>query len=90
MGRDGCALDNAPAESFNATLKVELTHRYRSPVSLRPRAEARLKIATWIAGFYNTHRRHSSADGLPPIICEQRITAVRAAIRVRLQQPIAA
>jgi hypothetical protein len=24
-----------------------------------------LKIATWIADFYNTRRRHSRADGLP-------------------------
>ncbi|GAA5765138.1 IS3 family transposase ISRhosp1 [Streptosporangium roseum] len=86
MGRVGCALDNAPAESFNATLKVELAHRYR----FATRAEARLKIATWIAGFYNTRRRHSAVDGLPPIIYEQRIMAARAATTVTLQQLIAA
>ncbi|TQS02008.1 DDE-type integrase/transposase/recombinase [Microbispora bryophytorum] len=28
MGRVGCALDNAAAESFNSTLKVELVHRH--------------------------------------------------------------
>lgn len=65
LGRVGCALDNAAAESFNVTLKVEFVHRYR----FATRAEARMKIATWIAGFYNT-RRHSGADGLPPIIYE--------------------
>ncbi len=86
MGRVGCALDNAVAESFNATLKVEFAHRHR----FANRAEARLRIATWIADFYNTRRRHSAIDGLPPIIYEQRIMAARAATTARLQQLIAA
>ncbi|MEU0567403.1 integrase core domain-containing protein [Nonomuraea sp. NPDC005983] len=62
MGRVGCALDNAAAEAFNSTLKVEYVHRHR----FRTRAETRLKIAAWIADFYNTTRRHSANDGLPP------------------------
>jgi transposase InsO family protein len=62
MGRVGCALDNAAAEAFNSTLKVEYVHRHR----FRTRTEARLKIATWIADFYNTIRRHSFNDGLAP------------------------
>ncbi|MEU0520391.1 integrase core domain-containing protein [Streptosporangium sp. NPDC006007] len=74
------------AESFNATLKVESVRRYR----FATRAEARVRIATWIADFYNTRRRHSAADGLPPITYEQQITAVRAAITARRQQLIAA
>ncbi|MFD8533121.1 IS3 family transposase [Streptosporangium canum] len=86
MGRVGCALDNAVAESFNATLKVEFVHRHR----FATRAEARLRIATWIADFYNTRRRHSAADGLPPIVYEQRIMAARAATMARRQQLIAA
>jgi putative transposase len=44
MGRVGSALDNAAAEAFNSTIKVEYIHRHR----FRTRAEARLKIATWI------------------------------------------
>ncbi|WP_371781681.1 transposase [Streptosporangium subroseum] len=86
MGRVGCALDNAAAESLNSTLKVEFVYRHR----FASRAEARLKIATWIADFYNTRRRHSAADGLPPIIYEQQITAARAATTARRQQLIAA
>ncbi|MFD8558344.1 hypothetical protein ACFV1N_13780 [Streptosporangium canum] len=50
------------------------------------RAEAWVRIAD----FYNTRRRHGAADGLPPIIYEQRIAAVRAATTVRRQQLIAA
>ncbi|MFD0888276.1 transposase [Streptosporangium algeriense] len=85
MGRVGCAPGNAPAESFNSTLKVEFAYRHRFAI----RAEARLRIATWIADFYTT-RRHSVADGLPPIVYEQRITAARAATAARHQQLIAA
>ncbi|WP_440107187.1 integrase core domain-containing protein [Streptosporangium sp. H16] len=79
-------MDNAAAESLNSTLKVEFVYRYR----FATRAEAHLKIATWIADFYNTQRRHSAADGLPPIVYEQRITAARAASTERRQQLIAA
>ncbi|MDP9842333.1 transposase InsO family protein [Streptosporangium lutulentum] len=86
MGRVGCALDNAAAESFNSTLKVEYVHRHR----FRARAEARLKIATWIADFYNARRRHSAADGLPPIVYEQQIMTARIAARARLQEASAA
>ncbi|MER5645270.1 IS3 family transposase [Streptosporangium sp. NPDC002524] len=86
MGRGSCALDNAAAESFNSTLKVEFVYRHR----FTTRAGARLKIVTWIADFYNTRRWHSAADGLPPFIYEQQITTARAAITARLQQLIAA
>ncbi|HEX4811402.1 MAG TPA: integrase core domain-containing protein [Nonomuraea sp.] len=47
MGHVGCVLDNAAAEAFNSTLKVEYVHGHR----FRTRADARLKIATWIADF---------------------------------------
>jgi putative transposase len=62
MGRVGSALDNAVSESFNSVLKVEFVHRQ----SFATRAEARIRIATWIADFYNTRRRHSAASGLAP------------------------
>lgn len=52
MGRVGCALDNAAAEAFNSTLKVEFVHRHR----LTTRAEARIKAATRIADSCNTQR----------------------------------
>ncbi|MGH3627176.1 MAG: IS3 family transposase [Sciscionella sp.] len=62
MGRVGSALDNAVSESFNSALKVEFVHRN----AFATRAEARLRIATWIADFYNTRRRHSAAGALAP------------------------
>lgn len=76
-GRVGSALDNAAAESINSTLKVEYVHRHTFAI----RAEARIKIATWITGFYNTKRRHTSAGGLPPIELERKITETRAGHR---------
>ncbi|MEU3498429.1 integrase core domain-containing protein [Kitasatospora cineracea] len=74
MGRVGSALDNAAAESFHTTIKVEYVHRCR----FATRTEARLKIATWITGFYNTRRRHSAAGGLPPVEFERIISKARA------------
>jgi transposase InsO family protein len=74
MGRVGSALDNAAAESINSTLKVEYVHRH----TFATRAEARIKIATWITDFYNTKRRHTSAGGLPPIEFEHKIMEARA------------
>jgi putative transposase len=73
MGRVGSALDNAVSESFNSVLKVEYVHRR----TFTTRAEARLRIATWITGFYNTHRRHSAAAGHPPVVFEQMMTDAR-------------
>ncbi|QHC26410.1 IS3 family transposase [Streptomyces sp. GS7] len=70
MGRVGSALDNAVAEATNSTLKVEYIHRHR----FKTRAEARIKIATWITDWYNPHRRHSACDWLSPIDYENRHT----------------
>ena len=55
MGRTGSCLDNAAAEAFFATLKVELVSRRR----YRTRAEARASIFAWIA-WYNRRRLHST------------------------------
>ncbi|MER6421963.1 integrase core domain-containing protein [Streptomyces sp. NPDC001137] len=60
VGRIGYALDNAAAEALNRMLKVEFAHRQY----FTTRAEARIKISTWIADFYNTRRRHGADDGL--------------------------
>lgn len=67
MGRTGSCLDNAAAESFFASLKVELVDR----VHYRTRAEARADIFRWIA-YYNHRRLHSSRGYLPPVEWEQR------------------
>jgi putative transposase len=73
MGRVGSALDNAAAEAFNSTIKVEYIHRQR----FRTRAEARLKIATWIVDFYNARRRHSACAGMAPNEYERHIAEAR-------------
>ena len=86
MGRVGSALDNAPAESFNSTLKVEFVHRHR----FATRAEAALRIVTWITGFYNPTRRHSLCGGVSPINYENRMADVRAATAAALSQDEAA
>jgi putative transposase len=67
MGRTGSCLDNAVAESWFASLKVELVHRHH----YRTRAEARTAIFAWIA-WYNQARLHSANGYLPPIEWEQQ------------------
>jgi putative transposase len=73
MGRVGSALDNAAAEAFNSIIKVEYIHRHR----FRTRAEARIRIATWIVDFYNARRRHSACDGMSPIGYERLMAEAR-------------
>ena len=67
MGRIGSCLDNAAAESFFATLKVELVGRRR----YRTRTEARASIFAWIA-WYNRRRLHSTNGYLSPVEWEHR------------------
>jgi putative transposase len=55
VGRTGICYDNALAESFNGTLKVELVHRTVYPT----RRKAREEIARWIELRYNRTRLHS-------------------------------
>lgn len=55
MSRKGECLDNAPMESFFASLKKELVHRQ----SFRTRAQAKAAIFEYIEVFYNRQRRHS-------------------------------
>jgi transposase InsO family protein len=73
MGRVGSALDNAAAEAFNSTVKVEYIHRHR----FTTRTEARIKISTWIVDFYNLRRRHSACEGMSPIDYEHFIAEAR-------------
>ena len=67
MSRTGSCLDNAVAESWFASLKVELVDRHH----YRTRAEARAAIFAWIA-WYNRSRLHSTNGYLPPIEWEQQ------------------
>ncbi|MDX6331167.1 MAG: putative transposase [Streptomycetaceae bacterium] len=60
MGRLGSALGQRRRGELRLADKVEYIHRHR----FGTRAEARIKIATWVTGFYNTRRRHSAAGAL--------------------------
>ena len=66
MSRRGNGWDNAVAESFFATLEVELLHNLPLPA----RATAERKITEYIEDFYNVRRRHSSLDYLSPMAFE--------------------
>ena len=63
MGRVGCALDNAAAESFFSTLEHELISRRR----WHTRDQARRDIAVWIDTWYNRKRLHSTNNMTSPI-----------------------
>jgi putative transposase len=67
MSRTGSCLDNAVAESWFASLKVELVDR----AHYRTRAQARTAIFGWIA-WYNRFRLHSTNHYLPPIEWEHQ------------------
>lgn len=69
VGRKGQCWDNAVAESFFATIKTELLDRRAWPT----RAAAHRAIFTWIEGWYNTRRRHSTLDYLSPAAYEARL-----------------
>lgn len=71
MSRKGNCWDNAVAESFFHTLKVELCHAR----SYHTRQEARAEIFDYIEVFYNRQRRHSSLGYLTPVEFEQMAIA---------------
>jgi putative transposase len=62
MSRRGDCWDNAVAESFFATLKVELVH----DAAWATRATARAALFDYIEAFYNGQRRHSALGYLSP------------------------
>jgi len=68
MSRKGDCWDNAVAESFFHTLKVELVHRYR----FRTRDEAKRKIFEYVEMYYNRKRAHSTLGFLSPFEYERR------------------
>lgn len=70
VGRTGVCWDNAQAESFWATLKVEFYERYLWPT----KAAAKLAVGDWIERVYNRRRRHSALGMVSPVEFENRIT----------------
>lgn len=71
MGTVGDAYDNAMAESFFATLECELIARR----SWKTRAQARAAVFTWIEGWYNPRRLHSSIEYQSPMEFERKHAA---------------
>ena len=67
MSRRANCWDNAPMESFFASLKKELTHGE----VFATRAEARASIFEYIEVFYNRVRRHSSLGYRSPVEYER-------------------
>lgn len=63
MSHKGEALDNAPMESFFATLKKELIHREH----YQTRREAKSNIFKYIEGYYNPVRIHSAIQYYSPV-----------------------
>ena len=68
MSRRGDCWDNAPMESFFSTLKCEHVHFH----TYQTRQEAMTDIFSYIVGFYNRERRHSSLGYLSPEEFERR------------------
>ena len=66
MSRKGNCYDNAVAESFFHTLKIEHVYDYR----YETRADARQSIFNYIEIFYNRQRRHSTLGYLSPVSFE--------------------
>ena len=63
MSRKGNCWDNAVAESFFATIKKELIHRY----TFQTRREAAAAIFEYIEVFYNRIRKHSKLGYQSPV-----------------------
>ncbi len=70
MGSRGDAYDNALAESFMSTIKMELIERQ----SWKTRDQARLAVFRYIESFYNPLRRHSALGMHSPDEYEKMIT----------------
>lgn len=62
MSSAGCCYDNAVAESFFHTLKVELVH----DETYETREKAKTSIVEYIECYYNRKRMHSSIGYMPP------------------------
>ena len=63
MSRKGDCWDNAVAESFFSTLKVELVHEEQYAT----RGAAVVSIGDYILCFYNAERRHSHLNYVSPV-----------------------
>ena len=79
MSRRGNCLDNAPMESFFASLKKEHIHQ----AHFRTRAEAKAAVFDYVEVFYNRQRLNSGVGYPTP-------TEARVAMSAEAVMPIAA
>jgi len=68
MSKKGDCWDNAVAESFIHTLKVECVHRNK----FRTRNEAKIRIFEYVETYYNRRRAHSTLGYLSPFEYEKQ------------------
>jgi putative transposase len=69
MSRKANCWDNAVVESFFATLKTELVF----DAHWDTRAQAKSAVVTWIEGWYNRERMHSTLDYISPVEYEMQL-----------------
>ena len=75
MGRVGSCFDNAAAEAFFSCLEWEVLSRHE----FENTGQAQAVVLDWCYGFYNHHRRHSSAGMMSPINYENTAATDREA-----------
>jgi putative transposase len=73
MGRTGCCYDNAAAETFFHSLKVEWLHGRE----IMDRQEVRSLVFQYIEAYYNSNRRHATLGYLSPCEFERNNSAGR-------------
>jgi len=72
MSRKGNCWDNAVAESFFHSLKVELIHGEKYVT----RAAIKQSVFEYIEVYYNRVRRHSAVNSIAPMQYEEQTTNV--------------
>jgi len=75
MSRRANCWDNAVAESFFSTLKMELAH----DADWATKADARADVSEYLEIFYNRQRRHSALGYLSPVAFERQYQEKQAA-----------
>jgi transposase InsO family protein len=74
MSRKGDCWDNAPVESFFATLKAELVSEFNG--CFQSRQQARQEVGHYIESYDNQQRRHSALGYLSPVDFEKQYSLI--------------